>query len=526
MKRVGSSSAALMRTILSSVRVLGALCVFAIPQGVVAQSAAGESRAAAPATNQAVVSDKLTIVAPSIAGGGWDLTAQAMKATLEAEGLYRSVEVVRSPGAGGLIGLAQFSASRRGDGHALLVGGLFMLGAAVRNGAQVSVLDATPIARLTQDHEVVAVPAESPYDDLGDLFEAMQLDPGAMRWVGGSVGGPDQLVIWQLAHAAGVDPASMHYESIAGGSGVAAELSRHRFVAGVSGYSEMESAIKNGTIRPLAASQRVPGIDMPTFEELGITGIAFSNWRGVFAPPGISAEDRARLEGIVKRMVDSARWQAMLVQYHWEPAYAPGEEFAQFIRSEEQRISKSDPFAGGALDAKLLPSAKFRRFAWAIGLLCGVLVLLAVVYRQRLLSRRREGGLRLELQRVSEDVERRTREIEERTKGAESKLAGMSVQIEKEFDRWQLTSAERAIAHLMLKGLRLKDIARARNTSDRTVRQQAQAIYRKAGIDGRSDLAAYFLEDFLAPPEFNNGAPSASSASSPAAQPGVPEPRK
>src|SRR5256885_15983069 len=73
----------------------------------------------------------------------------------------------------------------------------------------------------------------------------------------------------------------------------------------------------------------------------------------------------------------------------------------------------------------------------------------------------------------------------------------MYTQIEREFDRWGLTSAERSVAHLMLKGLRLKDIAGARNTSDRTVRQQAQAIYRKAGLDGRTDLAAYFLESVL-----------------------------
>jgi DNA-binding CsgD family transcriptional regulator len=82
---------------------------------------------------------------------------------------------------------------------------------------------------------------------------------------------------------------------------------------------------------------------------------------------------------------------------------------------------------------------------------------------------------------------------------------GMNAQIEREFDRWELTRAERGVAHLMLKGLRLKDIARARNTSDRTVRQQAQAIYRKAGLDGRTDLSAYFLESVLGAPELDSG---------------------
>ena len=70
------------------------------------------------------------------------------------------------------------------------------------------------------------------------------------------------------------------------------------------------------------------------------------------------------------------------------------------------------------------------------------------------------------------------------------------------------------MAHLMLKGLRLKDIAGARNTSDRTVRQQAQAIYRKAGLDGRTDLAAYFLESVLGAPELDPVANVASAVSS------------
>jgi DNA-binding NarL/FixJ family response regulator len=52
---------------------------------------------------------------------------------------------------------------------------------------------------------------------------------------------------------------------------------------------------------------------------------------------------------------------------------------------------------------------------------------------------------------------------------------------------------------LMLKGLRHKEIASLRETSERTVRQQALTIYRKAGLDGRSDLVAFFLDGLLQP---------------------------
>ena len=58
-------------------------------------------------------------------------------------------------------------------------------------------------------------------------------------------------------------------------------------------------------------------------------------------------------------------------------------------------------------------------------------------------------------------------------------------------------SAEREIGLLLLKGLSLKEVADVRGTSERTVRQQAQQLYRKGGLAGRTELAAYFLEDLL-----------------------------
>ena len=78
-------------------------------------------------------------------------------------------------------------------------------------------------------------------------------------------------------------------------------------------------------------------------------------------------------------------------------------------------------------------------------------------------------------------------------------LQGLGAAMDRQFDKWGLTPAERDIALLQLKGLRHKQIAELRETSERTVRQQALAIYRKAGLSGRTDLAAFFLEDLLLP---------------------------
>lgn len=78
-------------------------------------------------------------------------------------------------------------------------------------------------------------------------------------------------------------------------------------------------------------------------------------------------------------------------------------------------------------------------------------------------------------------------------------LDGLGEAIDRQFRRWKLTPAEAEIGVLLLKGLSHKEAAAVRSTSERTVREQARSLYRKAGLAGRSELAAFFLEDLLLP---------------------------
>jgi len=78
-------------------------------------------------------------------------------------------------------------------------------------------------------------------------------------------------------------------------------------------------------------------------------------------------------------------------------------------------------------------------------------------------------------------------------------LDGLGSAIEIQFRRWRLSPAEGEIGMLLLKGLSHKEIAQIRDTSEKTVRQQARSVYLKAGLAGRSELSAFFLEDLLLP---------------------------
>lgn len=80
-------------------------------------------------------------------------------------------------------------------------------------------------------------------------------------------------------------------------------------------------------------------------------------------------------------------------------------------------------------------------------------------------------------------------------------IKGLSEAIQSQFIEWQLTAAESEVALLILKGLGLGEIAALRDTSERTVRDQARAVYRKSGLANRASLSAFFLEDLLLPIE-------------------------
>lgn len=78
-------------------------------------------------------------------------------------------------------------------------------------------------------------------------------------------------------------------------------------------------------------------------------------------------------------------------------------------------------------------------------------------------------------------------------------IAGLSDAIDRQLERWGLSPAEKEVALLLLKGLSHKEIGELRGVGEATVRQQARALYQKGGLNGRHDLAAFFLEDLLGP---------------------------
>ncbi len=129
------------------------------------------------------------------------------------------------------------------------------------------------------------------------------------------------------------------------------------------------------------------------------------------------------------------------------------------------------------------------------GLVMAVALLGAVIHYR--LWRQERASARRAVLAARSDVASWRAEAERWRAEAQDVLRGLGAAVDRQLTAWQLTEAEREVALLVLKGLSHKEIASVRGTSERTARDQARAVYQKAGLAGRAELAAFFLEDLL-----------------------------
>lgn len=104
-----------------------------------------------------------------------------------------------------------------------------------------------------------------------------------------------------------------------------------------------------------------------------------------------------------------------------------------------------------------------------------------------------------EIRKLRESLGEAERTLAQRDAAAHQAGLQLRHAISAQFDQWSLTSSEREVAYLLIKGLSLEEIAGVRDSKPKTVRQHAANVYAKAGLRGRHELAAYFLEDMLVP---------------------------
>lgn len=310
--------------------------VFAVIAAITILTAGAFSIASASAGS--AIRSSMTLIAPAAAGGGWDSFQREMQQAMRVNGLVNNVQVVNIPGAGGNIGLGQLTTLE--EANNLMVGGTGHVAAHAARGSGPELTQVTPIARVVEEYSLVVVNAKSPYQTLDDLMTAWKADPAHVAWTGG--GSFDELVMADIAGAVGVPVAGTTYIPADGGGEAIQALLNGSAQASAGGFADMYPQVEAGRLRALGvvAPERLDGVDsIPTLREQGVD-VTLTNWRALFAPPGVSAEDRAELETLIGEAVETPEWKDAVKRNYWKSVPLQGADLEQFIRDEQQRIGK------------------------------------------------------------------------------------------------------------------------------------------------------------------------------------------
>lgn len=287
----------------------------------------------------------LTIIAPSGAGGGWDLTARSIAKTMnDTKLIEKPIQVENKPGGGGAVFMAEFATKEAKNDYMLMVKSppILINNQKAEGNSPYGYKDTRPLAQLTRDYGAIVVQKDSPYQTLKDVLDAIKADPTKVTLAGGSApGSMDHLVGVLPAFEYGIDPKTVKYVSYdGGGEAVAALLGGNADVIATDA-STIATYVKSGDVRVLAvsSSERLEGelSEVPTFKEEGIDA-EFTIWRGLFGPKDMSDAAYKYWDEKLAEMVETDEWKAELEKNGWASEYRNGDDFTKYLEEQDKVI--------------------------------------------------------------------------------------------------------------------------------------------------------------------------------------------
>ncbi|HKJ63568.1 MAG TPA: tripartite tricarboxylate transporter substrate-binding protein [Hyphomicrobiales bacterium] len=284
-------------------------------------------------------------IAPANPGGGWDFTCRQVGKTLQDLQLVPgTMQVTNLAGGGGGVAFAEV-VNKRNDDNNLIVAASSATSTRLAQGAYPgNTMDQVRwLASVGADYGIIAVAKDSPIQTLPELLDAIKKDPSSISIAGGSaVGGWDHLKVLLAAKKAGIDDVrTIKYVAFDGGGEAVTQLLAGSVQAFTGDASEAKGFVDSGDIRVIAvlAPERLEGdfSSFPTAKEQGIDVIG-ANWRGFYAPGGMSDDAYKYWVEQIGKVYDSKEWKSIMAANGLAPLNLRGDEFQAFVKDSVDNI--------------------------------------------------------------------------------------------------------------------------------------------------------------------------------------------
>lgn len=275
-------------------------------------------------------------IVPSKPGGAMDLTCKlAQQGT---KGGAAAMRISYLPGGIGAVAWHSLvSQQRRSESDTLVAfSGGSLLNLAQGKFGKVSAGDVRWVAAIGADYGMIAVRADSPYRNLGQLMAALKRQPEkVLIGVSGTIGSQDWIKIAMLARKAGIDPKVLRFVALEGG-GEAFTAMHANYVQVVSGdASEATLYAAGGNTRVLAvlSEQRLPGVlaAVPTAREQGYD-VVWPIIRGFWMAPQVSEADYRRWVATFDAMLASPQFAQERAAHGLYPFSLTGAALGAYVR--------------------------------------------------------------------------------------------------------------------------------------------------------------------------------------------------
>ena len=286
--------------------------------------------------------ERLHILIPGGAGGGWDTTARGVGEALTRSGLVPRVSYENMSGGDGSKAIAHLIETAERQTDTLMISSTPIILKSLKDIFPQSYKDLTPVAAVIADYGAFVVKMDSKYTSWQQMIADFRLDPRNVLVAGGSVlGSMDHVVAAMAFKKSGVDAKTLRYIPYNAGAKAMVGLLSNETQLLSTGLSEALALAEQGEVRILAmtAATRVDHApDVPTISEQGVD-LVFTNWRGFFGAPGLSEDKVREFQDLLVKMYDTKEWEDIRLKRGWANLYIGGDKFVEFLKDQEKEMA-------------------------------------------------------------------------------------------------------------------------------------------------------------------------------------------